>query len=80
MNVTTVCESHTTIMRVYTTAPKAYDYPYMNEVGQTEMYLDRPVRILETDDEFRCKNFQIPRYMSGMHLAMTQEEWDNYHE
>lgn len=57
-------------MIVYTTAPKSYDYGYMEQIGETRTQ-SQTVRILVTDDEYRAKNYQIPRYQSGLYYAGT---------
>jgi hypothetical protein len=61
--------------RIYTKAPASYDYSYMTEVGTLSLGGgEHQFRILETNDYYRLDAFQIPRYMSGLYPAWTEEE------
>ena len=61
---------------IATTAPVAYDYSYMTAVGSTTDLSGQIYRVLETTDEHRLTNYQIPRYRSGMYATMGPTyEW-----
>lgn len=62
-------------MIVYTTAPQDYDYGYMEEIGTHVATTGTEFRVLIAHDEWRCENFQIPRYRSGLYPAYTLNEF-----
>ena len=62
-------------MYIVTNAPKDYDYGYMSEVGTMTLTNGSEYRILKTEDTFRCENFQIPRYGSGLYVGTTLENF-----
>ena len=62
-------------MIVYTTAPSDFDYWYMKQTGTYTASDGKEYRVLETSDEYRCNEYQIPRYWSGLYPALTEEEF-----
>lgn len=63
-------------MIIYTTAPVDYDYWYMEEIAVYHSSHGSKWRVLETEDEYRATNYQIPRYNSGLYPAYTAEEFE----
>ena len=62
-------------MYIVTNAPKNYDYSYMTEVGTITLTNGKEYRILKSGDQYRCENFQIPRYGSGLYVGTTLENF-----
>lgn len=60
-------------MIIYTNAPPEYDYPYMEQIGTITDASGRVWRKLFTQDEYRCTNFQLPRYGSGLYVGCSEE-------
>ena len=67
------------IIRVFTTAPADYDYWYTSTLlhitvadEKDGLYMGcRNWRLIEATDEDRFKNFQTPRYASGLNLVVA---------
>ena len=62
-------------MIIYTTAPAAYDYSYMEEIGTYRSSHGDEWRVVATEDEYRATNFQLPRYHSGLYAAYAQDDF-----
>lgn len=60
--------------RIYTTAPESYDgfgtVTVREQVGTTH---GQAVRLVEVQDGY--DGWQLARYGSGLHLAVSEEEW-----
>ena len=66
-------------VRIYTSAPTEYDYPYTTVIDPEVMVLEhRTVRLVEI--ETRVADCQIGRYESGLYFAEAPEEWEERRE
>ena len=55
----------------WTNAPEAYDYNYVKTVRTISGKHHGPWRYIEVTDRDRFKNFQTPRYGSGMYIVVV---------
>lgn len=62
-------------MYVYTTAPRRYDYGYMEEHGIFRATDGTEYRVLWANDVERCVSYQLPRYRSGLYYAALERDF-----
>jgi hypothetical protein len=55
--------------RWWTNAPEAYDYDYVETIGRGTDRYGKPWRMILVTDLERFRNFQVPRYGSGLKQA-----------
>lgn len=61
----------------YTTAPESYDWFGTKTIQEkVAIYCSKDVRKVEMQDDHA--DSQISRYLSGMYLAMSKEEFEEF--